>query len=281
MAFHACDTSGSASCDNPSNHQTYLAESDDLLTWTLVSGWTPYNGSVPDLIQKGRSLYIYNPGAVRVLNLDSGILCGSTTVTIQDTSGTTVNFVDPSPILNSDGKIALFYLDSTGIQGDPAGCSTYPCTKNFGSAVEVDGSNGTQFIADSGYRAQVSISSMVASDPDIFQGADADGYVLYISKGISADVYKSATLTGTYASSNSLSGAGVPAGQYDGSNYWYFGGVNSGSGSIKNIAGYRASSLTSGLGSPAAAILTLQGSTFSALGSTYTVDSPGILKLTE
>jgi Leucine-rich repeat (LRR) protein len=39
MAFHACDES-TVDCNNPSNHQAYVAQSDDGASWSILSGWT-------------------------------------------------------------------------------------------------------------------------------------------------------------------------------------------------------------------------------------------------
>lgn len=55
MAFHACDAAA-AECRDPRNHQVYLAQSDDGAQWSLVPGWKPYPGSVPDVIRRGESL---------------------------------------------------------------------------------------------------------------------------------------------------------------------------------------------------------------------------------
>ena len=277
MAFHACSATD---CGSPSNHYTYLAESSDLTNWSIVSGWTAYQGSVPDVIQKGTNLYIFNPGTVRKLDLAAGTLGASRPVAIRTVEGNQIRFVDPSPILDGSGRVALFYLDSTSVPlgVDPAGCVSYPCDKNFGSAVEVEGSDMTQFVADPGFRAVVNITSGSASDPDIFAGASADGYVMYVSKGNSIEVWTSATLAGSYTrQSTVLNKGGVPAGYHDGSQYWFFGALNQGSG--KNIVAYKAATI-SGLPS-APASYTLTPGSFPGLGSsTRLVDSPGILRIT-
>lgn len=61
MAFHACDTAAD-NCRDPRNHRVYLAQSDDGTQWSIVPGWTPHGGSVPDVIRRGETLYIYPPG---------------------------------------------------------------------------------------------------------------------------------------------------------------------------------------------------------------------------
>jgi len=62
MAFHACDTSAGIDCNMPMNHKVYLAQSEDGVNWSLVPGWQPFQGSVPDVIRRGDTLYIYTPG---------------------------------------------------------------------------------------------------------------------------------------------------------------------------------------------------------------------------
>jgi hypothetical protein len=277
MAFHACSAT---ECGSPSNHYTYLAESSDLTHWSIVSGWTAYQGSVPDVIQKGTNLYIFNPGTVRKLDLVAGTLGPSRPVAIRTVEGNQVRFVDPSPILDGSGRVALFYLDSTSVPlgADPAGCVSYPCDKNFGSAVEVDGSDMTQFVADPGFRATVGIASGSASDPDIFAGAPADGYVMYVSMGNGIEVWTSATLAGSYTRQSSVPNkGGVPAGYHDGSQYWFFGALDQGSG--KNIVAYNAATI-SGLPSAPASYTLTPGSFPGLGGTTRLVDSPGILRIT-
>lgn len=80
------------------------------------------------------------------------------------------------------------------------------------SATEVDGSDGVQFVADSGDRVQVTLTPTstqldTASDPDIFY--DGTQYVLYISRGNSMEVYTSATLRGSYTRSPPLPGGKI------------------------------------------------------------------------
>ena len=279
MVFHACSTEP---CGSPINHFTYLAESSDLTTWTMVSGWVAYQGSVPDVIRKGNNLYFFNPGTVRKLDLSTGTLGVSQTVSIKTSAGADVRFVDPSPILNADGKVALFYLDSSSVPTgvDPAGCSpSYPCDKNFGSALEVEGSNMTQFTADAGFRAVLSIASGSASDPDIFTGATTNEHVMYISKGNSIEVRTSSTLTGSYAKVADVNDkGGVPAGYHFGGQYWYFGALNNSSGG-KDIKVYKAATIAGLASAPVSYTLT-RASLPTLPASTKVIDSPGILKMT-
>lgn len=227
MSFHTCD----ANCTGYQDHIVQLAESDDGMTWTLVPNFIPYKGSVPDVIIRGSKLYIYTPGMVkRYDNSTNSWDSDPVPVSIVDNVGNHVNYVDPSSIVDKSGRIVLFFLNSTGINGDPAGCQTYPCTKYFDSATEKDGTDGTQFVMQSGDRKIITLnnSPITASDPDIY--FDETKYILYISKGSNTIVFNCDSLHGTYSSFPNLSGdvltnqGGIPSGYYDEINkqYWTF-----------------------------------------------------------
>ena len=215
MAFHVCGTA----CNGFQDHQVYLAESDNFTSWSLVSGFVPYSGSVPDILTRQNQLYLFTPGKVKRFTQGTGFTDSNPVgVSVRDANNNPVNFVDPSPILDSQGNIVLFFLNSTGIMGDPAGCNPYPCTKYFDSATEVPGSDGTQFVLDAGHRYEIQINSGTASDPDIFEGNN--GYYLYVSRGSSTAAFHSATLSGTYTSLGLPNDiltheGGIPAGIYD------------------------------------------------------------------
>lgn len=227
MSFHICD----ATCYQVNDHMTNLAESDDGTNWTLVPNFSPHNGSVPDVIIRGNKLYLYNPGKVKRYDNSTGLWdAGTTQVTVTDSAGWLVQYVDPSAYIDSLGRIVLFFLNSTGnpMGQDPAGCQTYPCIKYFDSATEVDGSDGTQFVKDPGHRLVYNLTSGTASDPDIFY--DGSKYIMYISKGGSVYAYNSNTLNGTYTAIPGLTNGlltfqgGVPCGYYDpvSGNYWTY-----------------------------------------------------------
>ncbi len=59
MSLSSCDTAV-LDCHLPQNHEVYLAESENGLTWSLVSEWEPYPGSVHDVIRRGDKLYVYD-----------------------------------------------------------------------------------------------------------------------------------------------------------------------------------------------------------------------------
>ncbi len=146
LAFHVCDPEVS-DCSDPRNHSVYLAQSDDGGNWSVVPGWETYKGSVPDVIRRGETLYVYTPGKVRRYDFATETWESPVIVALTDTESD--SFVDPSLIIDDQDRLVLFYL--AGIIGqDPAGCAPgeTSCVKHFRSATEVEGSDGTQFVAD-------------------------------------------------------------------------------------------------------------------------------------
>jgi uncharacterized repeat protein (TIGR01451 family) len=282
MAFHACDRQV---CLNPSNHRVYLAESSDGVAWTMVPGWVDFSGSVPDVIQRGRTLYIYVPGRVARYNLDTGV---SDVVFAQVSglpSGVPSDWVDPSVFIDSDGRLVLFMLYAPFGSGDPAGCGGAPsCTKHILSATEVPGSNGRQFVVDPGDRATIALSgTSTASDPDIF--FDGTQYVLYISRGPSTSVWTSPTLRGTYTQSMTLPNGllsnntgGVPAGYFDPSTMQYWTYAHVGQAGVSVIRRAVHSGLSEQLGE--ASWTTVMTGPSIGFSSTTSVESPSFTLLT-
>jgi hypothetical protein len=285
LSFHACD--GSA-CSNPQNHRVYLAESDDGAAWTLVPGWTTYAGSVPDVIQRGRTLYIYTANTqVARYNLDTG---ASDRVVVQVSglpAGTA--WVDPSLFVDDRGRLVMFMLYASQMGSDPAGCPTgvTSCTKQILSATEVAGSNGSQFTVNGGDRATMTVGSSTGlqsgSDPDIF--FDGTQFVLYVSHGTSTSVWTSSTLHGTYTRSSTLpsgllsnGSGGIAAGSFDtsSSRYWTFAHLSQGGSSVIRRAIH--ANLTQQL-TESSWTTAVSGSGL-GLGSTTSVESPGFATLT-
>lgn len=280
LAFHACDTA-TTNCSDPRNHSTYVAQSDDGAAWTLLAGYSPHLGSVPDIVRRGSTLYVYNPGQLRRYHIDTGVWEDPIPVTVRHADGTDELFVDPSPTIDENGSIVLFYLVGQ-IGSDPAGCppGVTTCTKLFRSATEVAGSDGASFTVDSGDRAQVTITTPgTASDPDIFR--DAAQFVLYVSGGQSVLAYSSSTLRGSYTPITGLpSGAlstgsgGIPAGHFDSTTAQYWTYVHQPQGNVAIIRRAVHGSLSTPLADSAFSTI-LTGGTFAELGSTYRVESPG------
>lgn len=219
MSFHSC---AYPVCGTPQNHTVHLVESDDAESWTLVNNFPSYGGSVPDVITRGQKLYIYTPGKVKRYDQNLNQWETNTSiVSILDSIGNPVQFVDPSAVVNDSGLICLFFLNSTGIVGDPAYCANPPCTAYFDSAIEVPGSDGTQFILQTGHRISFTTNSnFKPTDPDIFQVGTI--YVQYISYGSGTIVYTSNQLHGNYTIQPSLpsgylttQNAGVPCGIFN------------------------------------------------------------------
>lgn len=225
MTFHACDEK-TGDCHNPKNHIVYLAQSNDGVSWNLVDTWTPVQGSVPDVIRRDNTLYVYTPGKLIRYHLDTDEQEDAVSVTINDLPD---GFVDPTLALDDDGNLVLFFL--YGKRGsDPAGCSADEkgsCTKYIGSATEVPGSDGKTFTLNDGTRATIPLSSqtlLTASDPDIF--FNGEEYILYTAHGSRIDVWTSNDLHGTYTrKTEKLSTRNsIPSGFYDiiDDEYWTF-----------------------------------------------------------
>ncbi len=280
LAFHACDTA-TTNCNDPRNHKTYVAQSEDGASWQPIPGYTPHWGSVPDIIRRGDTIYVYNPQILRRYRVDKGLWEGIGPVKITRPDGSYELFVDPSPTVDENGKIVLFYLvGMTG--GDPARClpGESSCTKVFRSATEVEGSDGSAFTVDPGNRLEITITSQdTASDPDIFRGKDE--YILYISRGPSVQALSSSQLRGNYTNIASLANGilvsgsgGIPAGHYDPTtgNYWTY--VHIPKDNVQVIRRAEHTSLDSPI--PDSKFTTIiTGSGFPGLGTTYRVESPG------
>ena len=174
-------------------------------------------GSVPDIVLRDNNFWIYA--------LPESYLIDATTLKIKKRAGVKVFDsnnqrriqVDPSTIIDEQGRIVLFFLE--GIPGiDPARCpQNQPCTKRFLSATERGGSQGMIFDLDQGVRLDLSINgNEFASDPDIFVGRD-DLFYMYISRGQGTQVFVSDTLRGEYKEIGWLTknNGGVGCGYYD------------------------------------------------------------------
>lgn len=278
MPYHYCE---GTSCGNPQNHITSFAESDDGINWTVVADLPVLSGSVPDAVIRGSELYLFNPGTVKVYNSGTKTFGSSAKVTIKDSLNNTVNFVDPSPIIDSDGNIVLFYLNSTGISGDPASCSTFPCIKYFDSAIEVPGSKGTEFLQQKGHRLSLTLNSGSGSDPDIY--FDGTQYIMYVSAGSNVNAYYSTTLHGDYSAFPMLTNngqltnvGGIPCGHFDTTSSQYLTYVhanNNGATEIRLIQHSDFSSLVT-------SYTTVLTGTTAGLGASYSVASPGFLENT-
>lgn len=232
MAFHACPSD----CSNPANHTIYLAGSDDGISWTLVPDFTPISGSVPDLVYYNNFLYIFHTEDTGWAKLNS---CFETVaeetislISDEDSGG----YVDPSPIVSGD-DLVLFYLPGV-IGQDPAGCASYPCTKEIHSAADPS-SDLTEFTQVSGERAQVSLTSGSFSDPEVIALNDGT-FLLYVSMGQKTAVFTGNSLTDTFASPDgsatrfvNTTAGGVPTAIEVGDEVWIY--TTSSSGGVEVI----------------------------------------------
>lgn len=225
-AFHACPPTG-VDCMDPRNHVAYLARSADGLAWEVLPG-LPVMGSVPDVVRRGDTLYLYTPQFLRRYDLRTGTLSAPVPVTLVGDVGDGLGYVDPSPLLDDGGSISLFFLP--GLRGgNPASCAPgeTTCTRVIRSAIEVPGSDGASFDVQAGDRVALEIPTvgMTVSDPDVF--ADPRGFVLYVSTGPGVLAFRSDALHGSYTPIGTLVPVplgGVPAGHHDTrtDSYWTY-----------------------------------------------------------
>jgi photosystem II stability/assembly factor-like uncharacterized protein len=306
LAFHTCDTAAtptptvSYACpDDLRAHRAHVMTSDDGDTWQAIPGYTAYGyetvgvtGSVPDVVRRGDTLYVFTPNAVRRFSLAASDWTGTPmAVQVTPADGSVSRaFVDPSPRLDSEGRIVLFYLVGDGADRDPARCRTYDanCYKYFRSATEVDGYEGTVFLEDAGYRAVVGVTATpssydTASDPDVFPGDAGHPWVMYVARGAAIQARSSTDLRGCYSAIAALgaesmvhdrdSGAfSVPAGHYDASTgyYWTYGHRHTG------FTQYTARAVHSSIETPVASASFTTNLDGTELGqSTWIAASPG------
>jgi hypothetical protein len=275
LSFHTCDSAAHDCPSTPSAHEVNLAESDDGANWTLVEAFEPYLGSVPDVVRRGDTLYIYTPGSVVTFDVGTGEQSATQQVTI---AGTGPGFVDPSAILDDDGNIVLFFLYCSE-DGTPTHCFGGTGTPDFhiGSATEVPGSDGTEFELNGN---RVDLPNGGGTDPDIY--FDGTQYVLYISSGTNTTVYFSDSLHGTYSRSTQLTDGklsngqgGVPAGYYDPLTYmyWTYAHISSGGAGASVIRRAVHADFASDLSS--GEWTTVLDAADLGLASTFSVESPG------
>ena len=283
LAFHGCDTA-KTDCRKPQNHLVYVAESQDGEAWNLLPNWEPFAGSVPDIVEREGILYIYSAqggGTVVRYDLSLNKILSQKQVSVENVVG----FVDPAPIIDEDGNIVLFFLhcryqgSSTHCFDSDAGTQRNIEPEHFiGSAVEVEGSDGAEFVLVGGDR----LTTKNGTDPDIF--FDGSRYVLYVSYGPSVGAYSSLTLHGSYISTLPSRGflskaGGVPSGYYDAAVKLYQSFVHAASGAdniavIKTVAHQDLSSEIKN-----ASWKTILTAEELGLAATTTIESPGILVL--
>ena len=191
MAFHSCEEA----CQGPQNHVSYLAGSDDGKSWTHIEAFAGLKGSVPDIVAFEDSLYLFHTGQKNWAKINAcyDVLEEGKIGLQSDTDKS--GFVDPSLFVDN-GELVLFYLPGTMGQ-DPAGCATYPCTKEIHSARS--GLPLSTFTQSPGARTQHTLETGgTFSDPDIIR--HGDDYLLYVSMGQNTAVFSSKTLEGDFKS---------------------------------------------------------------------------------
>jgi hypothetical protein len=208
MAFHTC-ANGASDCSNPTAHEVRLAESADGTTWSELSGWTRYQGSVPDLHRRESTLYISGGGVTRI-NMNSGEVTPDSLVVLSadGSNARARDFAFAGE--NAAGLMVGVYVPSM----DAEGAGTAESPQYVSLATEVEGSDGNCF-EFTRHLLEITDGSFGLggpSDPDLF--FDGTNYVLYTSFGANVFRYTSSAMDGTFANKTQLSAnqGGVPTG---------------------------------------------------------------------
>ena len=293
MSFHSADVAA-----GPDTHKTWIVESDDFIHWSLIPGYQAFCGSVPDLIRRDTSLYVFNAGIMR--RLDYGTLQWDATVQVtvrSSAGGDEIDYfmVDVTPFLGADGLIHLYYLkNDLGTGYDPAGCGpSTTCTKTFESATEVSGSGGTEYVVDSGSRVQVVVDEAdVAamreggSDPDFFRGASGEYYLAVMGGPESTYLFTATGMTDSFApigglgSESLITGSlgAVPSALYDSSGSRYIWAFTKPGSQITLYSSTSASTSLDGVGAVTQLVNLTGGSFPDDIGSDYQLNSAGLTK---
>lgn len=159
--------------NGPWNDKVYRATSSDGLTWVKDTALLFFPASVPGAVKDTNgTIFIYYVYSASQFSPETLMVASSTDgknfsapQPINLTNNVSLKQVDPNPVLLSDGRIRLYYLDF----------GTLPPT-NIYSAVSSDGINFTE---ESGIR--FSQPSPGITDPDVFL-VDST-WVMFVSQG--------------------------------------------------------------------------------------------------
>ena len=80
MAMFSCDDG--IWCDvGITNHDIWVMYSDDGVDWNVPENYEPYHGSVPDVVRRGNTMYVYDGGQQSVRKYDFATLTTSAFLT--------------------------------------------------------------------------------------------------------------------------------------------------------------------------------------------------------
>ncbi|MBM4393391.1 MAG: hypothetical protein FJ090_19895 [Deltaproteobacteria bacterium] len=207
LAFHACDVQP---CESPTRHEVYLAQSRSGQRFEIVPGWTPYPGSVPEVVRRGEQVYVFTTRQVRRASVHASTWPSPVPLVVHDEAGTVVQGVDPSAIV-VDGQLWLYLLEGAPGQ-DPARCprDTTTCERRILLAREDPGSDGSSFTLDPQPTLSVTVdpSWPTASDPEVL-AAPGGGFVLLLSRGMAVESFVSSRPDGPWQRSGIIVEQGI------------------------------------------------------------------------
>ncbi len=156
----------------PYYHQVYLARSDDGLRWESL-GMVRDHASVPELVRWQETLWIYAVDGLEhgLIVLRQGADGTWTEERVQIAGFDARHAVDPDVTVLPDGRLRLYFLDFSTLQGAP----NTSAQSTIYSAVSED---GVHFSLEEGERFRM---DGIATDPDVVQFGGA--WWMYVSQG--------------------------------------------------------------------------------------------------
>lgn len=210
----------STQAQGPYHDSVSYATSSDLLNWTDSGTTIAEHASVPDVINKDGTLYMYfvdttTDGLPEQLALMKSTDNGKTwsdrqRVSIKGKGIAGEIPVDPSPFLMNDGSIRLYYFDISGSRNPN---STSP--NRIYSAVSSDGINFTQ---EDGVRFE----EENIYDPSVIQVGDT--WRLYVGKPDNQQVVSATSTDGLNFTREGVAydGSSVPDAIYENGKYYLY-----------------------------------------------------------
>lgn len=207
--------------DGPYNDKISYATSTDLVNWTDQKTILAEHASVPDVLLKDSTLYVYfvdvsYDGVKEQIGLlkstDQGKTWGEKQIINIKGLGNKAA-VDPTPILLDDGRLRLYYLDLNATR--TADRSQALENNTIYSAISTDGTNFTEESAVFKYKGIFDPSVVKVADVwHLYVGTDDQKVLSATSSDGTKFEYEGVAVTG----------GAIPDVYFDGTKYWLFTG---------------------------------------------------------